>query len=209
MKKIIASFILIFLIIANSVCCFAADVKYYYFAEKLWNLGLFLGSNGSFDLDKPMTRAEAAVMVTRLLGKEDEAKQNVKPIPFADVPAWSKPYVSYLYSNGITYGISDKAYGNDDPVSAAQYITFVLRVLGYKDGVDFQWENAALFANGIGLVGKPCLDYYLAGSAFLRDNAALVSYSALYLEHDRQTGFLIDNIATKKPEGALPSASRQ
>lgn len=209
MKKRIFSIFIVFFMCINLNICLASEqeVKYYYFAEKLWNLGLFLGSDGSFNLDKPMTRAESAVMVTRLLGKEEEAINNIKPIPFTDVPAWSKPYVSYLYNNKITYGISDKLYGNDDPVSASQYITFVLRVLGYKDGLDFKWEDAAEFAYETGLIGEACLNNYRTNPAFLRDNAALISYSALYLYNDRQSGLLIDKIVTKTPEGTLPTAT--
>ncbi len=209
MKKNIFSVLAIFFICINLTVCLAygQEVKYYYFAEKLWNLGLFLGSDGSFNLDKKMTRGESAVMVTRLLGKEEEALHNIKSIPFTDVPSWSKPYVSYLYNNKITFGVSDNLYGNDEPVSAAQYITFVLRVLGYKDGSDFQWDRAADFAYEIGLIGETCLNNYRTNPEFLRDNAALISYSALYLQNDRQNGLLIDKIATKKPEGTLPTAT--
>lgn len=39
----------------------------------LYNIGLFRGTEKGFELDKPMTRAEAAAMLTRLLGAEKTA----------------------------------------------------------------------------------------------------------------------------------------
>lgn len=37
-------------------------------AQMLCDLGLFRGTENGFELEKPMTRAEAAAMLTRLLG---------------------------------------------------------------------------------------------------------------------------------------------
>lgn len=45
-------------------------------AQMLCDLGLFRGTENGFELEKPMTRAEAAAMLTRLLGAEQEALQS-------------------------------------------------------------------------------------------------------------------------------------
>ena len=42
-------------------------------AQMLSDLGLFRGTEKGFELEKPMTRAEAAAMLTRLLGAEQAA----------------------------------------------------------------------------------------------------------------------------------------
>ena len=42
-------------------------------AQMLCDLGLFRGTENGFELEKPMTRAEAAAMLTRFLGAEQEA----------------------------------------------------------------------------------------------------------------------------------------
>ena len=42
-------------------------------AEMLNKLGLFLGTDKGFELDRSMTRAEAAAMLCRFLGGEAEA----------------------------------------------------------------------------------------------------------------------------------------
>lgn len=68
---------------------------FYDCAKELWNKGLFLGSNGSFNLDSPLTRAEGVVMTLRILGKAAEAEATTTPMTFTDVPDWAGPYVAY------------------------------------------------------------------------------------------------------------------
>ena len=73
-------------------------------ADSLHEIGLFQGTQNGYDLDRTPTRAEAAVMLVRLLGKEAEAKALTYTAPFTDLKGWEKPYVQYLYSNGLANG---------------------------------------------------------------------------------------------------------
>ena len=57
--------------------------------------------------------------------------------PFTDVADWAKPYVGYAYANGLTAGVSQTRFGSESSVTAAQFLTFVLRALGYESGKDF------------------------------------------------------------------------
>ena len=72
-------------------------------AETLHALGLFRGTgedeNGVpiYALEKTATRAEALVMLIRLLGEEDAALSSLAAHPFTDVPAWADRYVAYAY----------------------------------------------------------------------------------------------------------------
>ena len=79
-------------------------------ADSLHEMGLFQGTQNGYDLDRTPTRAEAAVMLVRLLGKEDEAKALTYTAPFTDLKGWEKPYVQYLYDNGLANGMSATAY---------------------------------------------------------------------------------------------------
>jgi len=63
-------------------------------AETLRSLGLFLGSDNGFELDRIATRVESAVMVVRMLGREDTAKSENSTHPFSDVPDWASAKVS-------------------------------------------------------------------------------------------------------------------
>ena len=56
-----------------------------------------------------------------------------------------------LYANGLTKGYSEKTFGGTDPVTAAQYLTFVLRALGYSSDSDFRWDAAWELTNELGI----------------------------------------------------------
>ena len=62
-------------------------------AQMLYDLGLFRGTEKGFELEQPMTRAEAAVMLTRFLGAEQTALEGAWTHPFTDVPEWAAPYL--------------------------------------------------------------------------------------------------------------------
>jgi uncharacterized protein YkwD len=127
-------------------------------AQRLYSLGLFRGTGSNadgtpdFSLDNSTNRAQAITMLVRLLGKEETALSQNSSCPFTDVPSWAIPYVGYAYQNGLTKGVSDSQFGSTDPVTCNQYATFLLRALGYSDqSGDFSWNNAATYANQVGL----------------------------------------------------------
>ena len=108
-------------------------------ADRLYGLGLFRGTgvaaDGSpiYELERVPNRNEAVTMLVRLLGAEDEALSGDWETPFTDLADWAAPYVGYAYENGLTTGVSSTAFGGDAPVTGAQYVTLVLRALGYSD----------------------------------------------------------------------------
>lgn len=135
--------VLLFNLIPTPPLLAAADTDYTPQAQTLKQLGLFLGTSSGFELNRAATRAEAAVMTVRLLGKEAEATDRNFTHPFTDVPGWAAPYVGYLYNNKITTGISDSLYGSTQTATSAQFATFVLRALGYDDKIgDFTWDKS-------------------------------------------------------------------
>ena len=102
-------------------------------AQMLCDLGLFRGTEKGFELDKPMTRAEAAAMLTRLLGTEQTALSGEWTHPFTDVPSWANQYVGWLYESGLTKGTSATTYGAEENVTCGQYSVFLARALGNRD----------------------------------------------------------------------------
>ncbi|MBR1496046.1 MAG: trypsin-like peptidase domain-containing protein [Oscillospiraceae bacterium] len=143
----------------------------------LETLGLIRGDgNGDFGAGRGLTRAEAAVMLLRLLGREGAALEANYACPFEDA-GWAAPYLAYGYARGYLRGVSDSLYAGDASVSARDYVTMMLRVLGYRDEADFLWENSLAFADSIHLTNG---EYSAAPDrAFLREDMALLSYSAL------------------------------
>lgn len=169
-------------------------------AQELYNLGLFSGtgsdSNGNpiFELERAPTRHEAVTMLVRLLGKEGEAKTKTWSTPFTDVAEWAKPYVGYAYANGLTNGISANTYGGSQIINDTQFITFVLRALGYQSGTDFDWARAWEFSDIIGLTNGE----YNGRSQFSRGDVAIISLNALSTKLKGQDITLYDAYHSQK-----------
>ena len=180
MRKILSLFLTVLLMLSLVPTVFAASSEAIDAANALYQLGLFAGvgtnADGSpnFDLDRTMTRAEAVTMLVRLLNKEADAQAASWTTPFTDVAEWAKPYVGYAYTNSLTGGTSATTFSGSQEVSATQYLTFVLRALGY-DGNDFAWDKAWELTNQLGITHGQ----YDANSDFTRGDAAIVSYAAL------------------------------
>lgn len=160
-----------------SLAMTAGAASYDNCADRLSDLGLFQGTGNGYQLDRAPTRAEAATMLVRLLGAEAEAEDLDYSAPFTDLDDWQKPYVQYLYDNGLTTGATATTFEPEDTCSAQMYTTFLLRALGYSDaaGGDFTYTGAVDFGKSIGLV-----DYANCNETnFLRDHVAAMSLTAL------------------------------
>ena len=207
-----------FIISLVLICCltptsFAASQESTQSADALHDLGLFSGvgnnSDGSinYDLDRAPTRAEAVTMLVRLLGKEKEALGNEWTTPFTDVAEWAKPYVGYAYENKLTNGVGSdgkggQLFGGSMTTSATQYLTFVLRALGYDSTVDFQWDRAWELTDQLGITNGE----YSGTTDFLRANIALVSESALSAKGKNTESTLLDTLVA---DGAVTSEAAE
>ena len=156
-------------------------------ADGLKALGLFKGSDTGYgfgyDLEAKPTRIQALIMFLRLIGEEQAALSTTAACPFTDVPAWCQPYVAYAYKQGLTKGVDDAAmlFGTADYVTAGQYVTFILRALGYQDSgdtPDFAWDTALQRGMDLGILTAG--EYkMLMEEPFLRAQVAYLSYFAL------------------------------
>ena len=144
-------------------------------ARALKALGLFRGvSDTDFDLEREPTRAEALIILIRVLGKEKDAAAGGRSHPFTDVPAWANDYVAYAYETGLTKGVSATEFGTGN-ASGAMVLTFMLRALGYSDANgDFRWNDPFPLAKQAGILPDG-----VDTAHFWRADAVLVSYAAL------------------------------
>lgn len=165
-------------LLAGSLVVSAAAADYTACADHLKDLGLFQGTAQGYELDRAPTRGEAAAMLVRLLGEEQNALTLEYSAPFDDLQNWQKPYVQYLYDMGATTGVSETAFAPEEPCTAQMYAAFILRALGYTeaDG-DFTYAGVNAFAQQIGLYDAAVIDT----EDFLRDDVAAASYTALSL----------------------------
>jgi len=166
-------------------------------ADKLHELGLFqgVGDNAdgtpNFALDRIPTRNEAVTMLVRLLGKEEEALSGTWETPFTDVATWARPYVGYAYTNELTTGTGATTFSGADSITASQYITFVLRALGYSSGSDFAWDKAWEFSDELGFTNG---EYSSASRVFTRGDVAAISFNALTATLKDSSGVLFETL---------------
>ena len=131
-------------------------------------------------------------MLVRLYGAEDDAKTAYAAgqltMPFTDVGTTAAPYVAWLYENGIVNGVSATKFGTG-ACSAKMYCAFLLRALGYQDGVDFQYADTLAFAQEKGFY-----DPIQFSGTFLRDDLAAVTYQALGTDLKDGSAYLLKSL---------------
>jgi hypothetical protein len=172
-------------------------------ADILRELGLFQGAAGGYELERAPTRAEAAVMLVRLLGKENEARSAALSHPFKDTPKWADDCIAYLYANERAKGVSANGFGTG-VCDANMYASFLLRVLGYDDAAgDFRYDDALSFAHEVDLLSSARLER-LQTDDFLRGDLAVMSLWALFTDINGEDLYLIDRLVR---EEAVPAAA--
>lgn len=146
-------------------------------------LGLFEGSDGSFNPNGQLTREQAAKLIAVLkLGKAAADKLTASGAPFSDVAAdrWSAPYIAYCKQEGIIAGKNDGKFYPRDPVTGTQWAKMLVVALGYdadKSGlVGSDWaDNVQSAAAILGI----CSSGTCSDKAITRDTAALYLFNAV------------------------------
>ncbi|MGE5614750.1 MAG: transglutaminase domain-containing protein [Bacillota bacterium] len=159
-------------------------------------LGLVANSPGNFDLDRAPNRIEGAVMLIRLLGKEKQVKQGNYSHPFTDVPSWAKNYVGYMYENKLTKGVGNNRFGSYEPVTARQFVTFVLRSAGYEENRDFTFDKVMDKAKEISLLSEAEISALDKQGVFLRKEMFAISYGALSIKLKGTSLTLLDKLVS-------------
>ena len=145
----------------------------------LFDKGILLGdASGDLKLDKGLTRAELAAILTRLNGGGEDVAGSPAYYAgmcyFIDVPDWAKPYVGYCADAYLMNGYDLFRFGADDAVSPAMACTVTLRYLAVPE-TDWNYNTALVKASGLGLTPAQGMD----GSAITRGNMSILLYRAL------------------------------
>ena len=192
MKRFLTVFFTALLLTAV-LCVTAYASDYDAVAGDLSAIGMFRGTANGFELDRAPKRSEAAIMLVRLYGAEEEAKAAYDAgqisHPFTDVSDFTSPYVAWLYNKGITKGATATTFGSAGPCSAKMYCAFLLRALGYEDGVDFQYADTLEFAQQKGFY-----DPTMFAGDFLRDDLAALTYQGLATDLKDGSTYLLDSL---------------
>ena len=142
------------------------------------NAGLMVGyGDGTFRPDNPVTRAEMATVLCKLLKQDANLKKDGKK--FSDVPTshWGNAYVCKAASLGVLSGYGNGKFGPDDIVTYEQALTMMVNAMnfgsaagklgGYPNGYVKVADNLGLTAN---VSGK-------AGTKLTRGNVAIMLFN--------------------------------
>lgn len=149
-------------------------------ADALNELGMFLGTGTSYELDNPLNRVQGITLLIRLMGMENAAQTGDFETPFTDVPAWAAGYVGYAYEYGITNGTGAQTFGSEDTMTDYMFLTLVLRALGYSDSgedAQFVWNDPYTLAEQVELLSSVQQD-----SDFTRGDAVVIFWNAMDAE---------------------------
>jgi len=162
------------------------EVKYEKYADILYDLGLFKGSDNGYELSRAATRHEAVIMLIRLLGEEKEALAfDSSDMPFTDVVGWEdgKKYIAYAAHRNYVNGVGDGRFDQYGVASAHMYITLVLRAMGYTDSgdnPDFIWNSTSIdLAVELGFITEEQSQDMLK-EGLRRDHVVLISLNAVF-----------------------------
>lgn len=159
-----------------------ATAPYAEAVNALHEYGIINGDNkGNFNPNSFVTRAEAAAIICRLLGIEENAKQ-ASTTSFTDVPTnhWANGYVAKAAEQGIINGYGDGKFGPSDSVTYAQMIKMLVCAWGYEENAQFAggWPNGFIeVAQNTGI----CKDVNAAtpSNGIERSNVAVLCYNTL------------------------------
>ena len=151
--------------------------------EILGEIGVMIGNDdGSFAPDRDVTRAEMAVLITRILyGNNLNVDQFKNMNTFTDVPDWAEGFVNLCASLDIIAGRGNGIFDPDATVTSAEAALMLARALGYfKNNAEFgnDWALAAMKrATQAGIIGG---DMVLQANAGLdRDDVAQMTFNTL------------------------------
>lgn len=119
---------------------------------KLTSVGVIQGyEDGTFRPDNTITRAEAAAIMVRMLGKEDAEEYSRGMTQFSDSNEhWGAGYINIATSEGIIKGYPDGTFKPNNKVSYAEMITMMVRAIGAGEAVGARgtWpDNYIMFAS--------------------------------------------------------------
>lgn len=166
-------------------------VDYAEAVEVMNALEILKGDEAGFRPADTLTRAEACVIIVKMLGAKDLVA-TAKTDKFDDIAGhWGEKYIAYCVEQGLISGNGDGTFAPDAELSGYAFALMVLRAAGYDpkaEGVGGSgWELATTkLAKAAGLVETVDL---ISAETFTREMAAQMAYDGLmYVEQVRYEG---------------------
>ena len=147
----------------------------------LESLGIVTGTSATtYSPTLTLTRAQVCTMIVRILGMESSADGYKTQNLFSDVKngMWHAGYVNLAYREGIINGYGNGKFGPDDKVTYGQFVTILLRTLGYTESdIGKLWPlDYVVFAEELKINENVNL---AANDTVSRGDAAILLYNTL------------------------------
>jgi hypothetical protein len=195
LKKLLAVLIVVTLMAGMiAVPAFAASFNYEEEASVLNQLDLFKGKSATEyvpALEDRLLREEAVALLLRMFSLEEEAEAMgdkeaddlLAKFKDADqIAAWARKYVAYAVKNEIVVGRPDGNFAPQDNLIGREYSKMLLAMLGYVQGVDFEYEfSTSQFADVAGFPKSEAVK--LDEDPLIRDDVVGMSFFALQAEY--------------------------
>ena len=101
--------------------------------EVLNAVNVMIGDRGNFRPDAAVNRHEMAVIMAKLVLGNEVADNYVGSHPFTDTFPWADKYVAACYENDLISGRGGNLFAGNQPLTAVEAASMMLRALGYKD----------------------------------------------------------------------------
>ena len=119
--------------ISNAAYSDAADIDYTEAVDVMSAIGVLQGSDGKFNPDGILTRAEACTIITKILGMADY----VGTSSFADVKGhWGESAIAYCAGEGIVNGTSATTFDPNGKLTGYAFGKMLLVALGYNASIE-------------------------------------------------------------------------
>ena len=153
----------------------------------LSDLGIIQGKDdGKYHPEDTITRAEACALIARMMTGDPNVSQYVGAQNFTDVAkgSWKDSAIGYCYINNIVIGVGNNKFEPDRAITDAEFITMVVRAMGYETPDMAQGYPYTYMSNAqaIGLMDGVDM---VANTDALRGEDAQVIYNALFADYAR------------------------
>ena len=197
LKKILALVLALMMVLSVMVFASAADYddysdkdqvspEYAEAVEVLTGMDIFWGSENSFYPKSNVTRAEVATLLYRIMTGDITGSQVgiYKDYGmFDDVleTNWFAGYVNYAANGELVVGVGDDKYNPQGNVTGYEWITMLLRAIGYDANGEISgstWKiTAASLAKQAGILGS--FNEATLNSALTREQVAYLLFNAI------------------------------
>lgn len=101
--------------------------------------------DGTFRPDAPVTRQEAAVMISKILGLDQDYASAAKYVDYRYIPSWAAGYVGAVSKAGIMTGYPDGDFKSDRVLTRAESVVSLDKTKNYDGKVEEDKDDREVF----------------------------------------------------------------